>query len=206
MRLNMSEPPAQKTTAERLETVSKIFANIGGLFVPVSVAYFAYVLNQSNLDRENATKTTEFILKYEDTFIKLDDQRRAAFIRSLQAVGSDPAVIRAFLAAASTADPSVKTDLQTLVAQASTPAAIAETAKSPDPVIRAEAQQVLDAKYMVVIASTPDQNSAQGKAQEANVRFKSSQSDLHADALAPGSTPIGGFTWGSMLHWQKRAH
>jgi hypothetical protein len=115
MRLNMSEPPAQKTTVERLETVSKIFANIDGLFVPVSVAYFAYVLNQSNLDRENATKTTEFILKYEDTFIKLDDQRRAAFIRSLQAVGSDPAVIRAFLAAASTADPSVKTDLQTLV-------------------------------------------------------------------------------------------
>jgi hypothetical protein len=51
---------------------------------------------------------------------------------------------------------------------------------------------VLDAKYMVVIASTPDQNSADSKAQEANTRFKSAQSDLHAHALSPGSTPYWG--------------
>jgi len=52
------------------------------------------------------------------------------------------------------------------------------------------AQQVLDAKdYMVVISSTPDQNSAESKAQEANTRFKSAQSDLEAHALPPGSTP-----------------
>jgi hypothetical protein len=193
MTVNTSEPPAQKTITERVETVSKIFSNIGGLFVPVSVAYFAYVLNQSNMDRANTNTVTDIMLKYEDSFIKLDDQRRAAVIRSLQVVGTNPKVIEAFLeAAAKTTDSSVKTDLQTLAAQASTPAVIAETAKSPDPVIRAEAQQVLDAKYMVVIASTPDQKSAESKAQEANTRFKSAQSDLEAQALPPGSTPYWG--------------
>ena len=120
--MNTSEPPARKTITERVETVSKILSNIGGLFVPVAVAYFAYVLNQSNMDRTNTNTVTAMMLKYEASFTQLNDQSQAALIRSLQAVGTDPAVINGFLAAAAkTTDPSVRTDLQTLAAQASPP-------------------------------------------------------------------------------------
>jgi cell division septation protein DedD len=65
--------------------------------------------------------------------------------------------------------------------------------------IRAEAQQVLDAKYMTVIASLPDQGSAQAAAEKANIRFRSAQSDLRAIALAPGNTPFWGVYVGSWV-------
>src|SRR5215813_12642846 len=71
-----SESPPRKILLEYLEALTKILANIGGVFVSVAVTYVAYALNELNINRDYSTRTTQLVLKYEDTFIKLDAQRR----------------------------------------------------------------------------------------------------------------------------------
>jgi hypothetical protein len=63
-------------------------------------------------------------------------------------------------------------------------------------------QQAPVEKYMVIIASYSDKDSAQVAADKANAKFKGVQSDLHAVVLAPGSTPYWGVyvgTWVTLV-------
>lgn len=65
-----------------------------------------------------------------------------------------------------------KTTLEYVIAQTTPQSELIQYQKSANAEISSEAKQVLEAKYMVVIASMPDQHSAEDFAQQANAKFQ----------------------------------
>ena len=178
---------------ETAELISKIIANLGGIAVPIAVAYLSYSLTViAAKDHRSENNTSEF-LEYQKYLSEKSTAEKVAIISALRSVGTDPNIVNALLTVASnTDDKDTKSVLQGVVAQIATTATLDQSAKSENAAIGTQAKQVLEARWMVVIASRIDEEGADEAAQKANERFQGQGSKLHAVALPPANSPYWG--------------
>ncbi len=191
----------KKSFLESIETASKILGNIGGILVPIAIAYAGYVLSESSHAREIQEKRIDWMFKVMEVTKNGPDQ--VAYLKTFDEVfgdNDDPylkkVITRAWetMMIAGTKAPTKeeREHVQAVVANNAPESMIKEAVKSTIAEVRDEAQKILQGNYNVVIQSTTDQSSAEVAAKQANDHFKGVHSNLSAKALAPGHSTYWG--------------
>jgi hypothetical protein len=87
--------------------------------------------------------------------------------------------------AGTSSDPNIKTAVSEVIAQSSQPSKIQKFAESANPSIQREAKSVLDAKWVVWIASVQNPDDAKVIEKSANEKFAAMRMELKAEVSSP---------------------